>query len=122
MRLRDSLYFVKSKTPADGGWLYALSMNAECVIYKAHFPGSPITPGVCLVQTGVELLSDASGEELNLCCVKNVKFLSILHPDSPLIRVLIHKISEADGLTKAQIDIESSGVPIAKMLLICRRK
>ncbi len=122
MKLLDSLYFVESKTPAEGGWLYALRMNAECVIYKAHFPGKPITPGVCLVQAGVELLSDASSTNLTLCCANNVKFLGILHPDSPLIQVRIHKISEADGFTKARIDIESDGRPIAKMSLTCRRK
>ncbi len=122
MKLRDSLYFVVSKTQTEVESLYTLRMNAESVIYKAHFPGKPITPGVCLVQTGIELLSDASGENLTLCCVKNVKFLSVLHPDSPEIRVLVHKFPEVDGLIKARIDIESSGTPVAKMSLLCRRK
>ena len=59
---------------------YELELNPECFIYQAHFPGEPITPGVCIMQIGKEVLEDALGKNLQVTAVKNIKFLSVISP------------------------------------------
>ena len=59
MLFRNNLYFIDAAQRTEDGAVYTLRLNPDHVIYKAHFPGEPITPGVCILQIGQELLSDA---------------------------------------------------------------
>ena len=34
----------------------------ESAVYAGHFPGYPITPGVCLVQIALELIAEMAGQ------------------------------------------------------------
>ena len=48
----------------------------ESTVYRGHFPGYPITPGVCMVQIALELI----GENVRLVAAKNIKFTSPVFP------------------------------------------
>jgi 3-hydroxyacyl-[acyl-carrier-protein] dehydratase len=81
MILRNSLYEISAMEMRDGLPVYSISLNADCPIYKVHFPGSPVTPGVCIVQMVEELLEDYLERKVTLSEVKNVKFLYVLSPE-----------------------------------------
>lgn len=49
-------------------------------IYKAHFPGFPVTPGVCIVGMAVELASALTGRILSLAEAKDIKFVTPIFP------------------------------------------
>lgn len=80
MRLTNELFHIDQKRDEGKATAYDLTLNADHFIYKAHFPGEPITPGVCLIQMAKELLEDCLGEPLHVVAVKNVKFLNIISP------------------------------------------
>ena len=120
MVFRNSLYYVDSVDRTGDGVSFTIRLNPDHIIYKAHFPGEPITPGVCILQTGVELLSEAVGCTLEISSVKNVKFLNILHPDSSSVYVDVHKIETKDGNVKAQVDFHTPDQSIAKLSLVCQ--
>lgn len=121
MNFRNNLYFIDAENRTDSGVSYSLRLNADHVIYKAHFPGEPITPGVCILQMGFELLSEAVAERLEISCVKNVKFLSILRPDCAPLTAEVQKIVADGDTVKAQISFSSADTAIAKISLVCRR-
>ena len=57
----------------------------ESPVYQGHFPGYPITPGVCLVEIALELIAkmaDQVGhdEKVQLVGAKNIKFTSPIIP------------------------------------------
>jgi|GEM_PF-384204 len=80
-----------------------ITLNADHPIYRAHFPGQPITPGVITVQIITEVLEQELGRRLTLREVKNVKFLiPIIPTETP--RIFIQKT-----LTKMQKSPISSG-------------
>ena len=58
-----------------------LAPRRDSIVYKAHFPDKPITPGVCMIGAVVELLSQSSGKALQLAKVNNIKYLSMMSPD-----------------------------------------
>ena len=121
MLLRDSLYFVDSVTEADGGYDYAIHLDPGHFIYKAHFPGNPITPGVCILQMATELLSLAVGKPLEIHSVKNVKFLQILVPgEAQDIVFRLRGVTLADDAVKAQIQATAGETLIAKISTVCR--
>lgn len=123
MQLKNNLYTIARKQLEEGfsGSLYELELIPTSVIYQAHFPGEPITPGVCIVQMGKELVEDALQQELHISYVKNVKFLSILTPtQSASATFLLQKItSSEDGKeVKAQIVVTSGDETKAKLSMV----
>ena len=59
---------------------YTVTLNGKHPIYAAHFPGNPITPGVCIIQMVEELLSLMTNHTLPLVTLHNVNFLSTIIP------------------------------------------
>ena len=120
MRLLNDFYRILSERKTDGGGVYELKLNAEHFIYKAHFPSQPVTPGVCLLQMAVELLSAHLQNEIRLVKVNNLKFTTILSPtETPVIVYDFQKLSEDNGLLKAQIQVGHDNAVYAKISITC---
>ena len=116
------LYSIISKEITDEGGVFRLRLNPECIIYKAHFPEQPITPGVCITQIAVELAEIVVGHSLQMIGIKNVKFLSILSPTTQTeVTYTITIKSSDDKETRIQAVAQSDDVVYAKMSLICKR-
>lgn len=121
MRLYDSLYTILSESAAENAHSFDLRLDPEHFIYKAHFPGEPITPGVCILQIAVELLSRAMQQPLQISTVKNVKFLRIISPmENPCITYSLQKISSEQGSVKCQVSVVHADEVFAKLSIICR--
>ena len=127
MQLRNNLYTVTEKKVDGLTGHFELALTPSCFIYQAHFPGEPITPGVCIVQMGTELLEDLLCEglqkkvKLEICKVKNVKFLSGISPnESTVINYLMKKVemSEDGSEVKAQMVVTSGDEAKAKISLV----
>ena len=56
----------------------------ESPVYRGHFPGYPITPGVCLVEIALELMEEMAGQagKVRLVAAKNIKFTSPIMPEA----------------------------------------
>ena len=57
----------------------------ESPVYRGHFPGYPITPGVCLVEIALELIAEMAGQaghdgKVRLVGAKNIKFTNPVLP------------------------------------------
>ncbi len=120
MKLLDSLYSIIDEQKSDAGHDYTIKLNAEHFIYAAHFPGEPITPGVCIMQIAQELLELHMAQSLAVECVKNVKFLRIITPtETPEVCYTLHKISIEESTVKAQVTVSSINETFAKLSLVC---
>lgn len=123
MVLKDKLYCIKkiSSTPQQSQVDIELIKDSE--IYKGHFPGKPITPGVALVQMAVELASAVSQnawcdkKELSIQQISSVKFLKSINPQEILDISYIFTPSD-NGITKVVIAADS--ITLAKMSLRLR--
>lgn len=86
--LRGILYDIVT---VDGSGV-TLRLLPESPVYKGHFPGYPITPGVCLVEMALEAIgqmADQVGHDgrtvghdgpFRLVAAKNIKFTSPVFP------------------------------------------
>lgn len=121
MKLLDSLYHIIDDSKNDMEHSYIIKLNAEHFIYSAHFPGEPITPGVCIMQIAHELLEYHMDQDLMIETVKNIKFLRIITPtDTPVVCYTLNKISCEEGCVKSQVTVSFEGDMFAKLSLICR--
>ena len=50
MLFKDNLYSIVKQDVGEDVATFGLRLDADSVIYKAHFPSKPVTPGVCLIQ------------------------------------------------------------------------
>jgi 3-hydroxyacyl-[acyl-carrier-protein] dehydratase len=80
-----------------------IELNPKHNIYSGHFPGNPITPGVCLVQMVKETLEHITQKELNLIKGDNLKFMAILNPEvDPIVSISLAIKTKEDGLLHAE--------------------
>ena len=76
----EDFYSVKQIQTREGGFAAYVVLNVAHRIYAAHFPGNPVTPGVCLLQMNKELLEMVCGVKLRMTGAKNIKFLRAINP------------------------------------------
>ena len=108
MRLNGDFYRIESRMEGlpQGQSGFNVILNPDHLIYKAHFPGQPVTPGVCILQMIQELLSEQQGMLLFIKQIKNVKFIRMISPDSDgRISVLFSSVTDEDGGIKAQGEV-----------------
>ena len=118
MKLKNNLYTIKNKQLDGLTGSYELELNPSCFIYQAHFPGEPITPGVCIMQMGKEVLEDALGKTLQVASVKNIKFLSIISPKETtniIYQLKKVELSEDGQSVKAQLVVMAGDEAKAKI-------
>ena len=143
MKLQNSLYHIVSKEEVeapvchdmlDQGRVWScmldqgqvwrcIQLNADHVIFQAHFPGEPITPGVCIIQIAKELLEDVVGEQLLICAVKNVKFLRVISPvEMPQITYVFENIATDDTTKTVKVStlVKCGDTPLAKLSFTCK--
>ena len=106
MILQNQLYTISDHKTEDGKDIFTVALNPECFIYKAHFPGNPITPGVCIVQTCAELLGEITGKKMEIIAAKDIKFLNVLSPLTTATVDFVFSAVASDGdNTTAKISV-----------------
>lgn len=73
MLIKDYYTIEGTSTQEEGGaHIFHIRLNPECTVYQGHFPGEPVSPGVCNIQMIKELAELVIGRplfmsNLNLC-------------------------------------------------------
>lgn len=80
--LIEGLYNTETFTQTEGGLTARIRIDPGHGIFKGHFPGKPVLPGVCMIQIIKELTERAMGRELQLSVASNVKFMAIINPET----------------------------------------
>jgi len=80
--LKDNLYQLKSiEKLQENSFNVQIHLDKEHDIFKGHFPGNPVLPGVCMVQIMKEISSKITQENLQLKTSKSIKFLELINPN-----------------------------------------
>ena len=129
MKLKNNLYKIISKEEVNSIFNYTVELNPSCVIYQAHFPGEPITPGVCIVQIVKEVIEDllleqsSASRRLEIIKAKNIKFLSVISPnETPILTYQVRKLVFSDDkmTIETQIVVNSDDKSMAKISLVLK--
>lgn len=73
-----------------------VSLNKDSDIFKGHFPGNPVTPGVCMMQIIKELTEEILDVNLFMTNSSNVKFMALINPEKNPKLKLDLEINRAD--------------------------
>ncbi|QQX77878.1 MULTISPECIES: 3-hydroxyacyl-ACP dehydratase [Aequorivita] len=100
--LIEDLYKVTATEKSAEGILAQIHLNKDHAIFKGHFPGNPVMPGVCMIQIIKELTEEATGKNLFLAVSSNIKFMAIINPENnPDLQIAID-IAEEDDEVKVK--------------------
>ncbi|MBL3549377.1 MULTISPECIES: 3-hydroxyacyl-ACP dehydratase [Chryseobacterium] len=105
----------------NGSFIADISLNKDHDIFKGHFPGNPVTPGVCMMQIVKELTEEFVGSKLFLKTASNVKFMAIINPfETPDLKLQLD-IDENGEDVKVK-NITSFGETIALKMSVSYKK
>ena len=119
MEYLNDLFTLVSMEDRDNGFAAQLRCNPSHPVYRAHFPGNPITPGACLLQLAGDLMRQKTGRPLYLKSSKNIKFLSILTPEQGKeVRFVFSHLVESETECRVQVVITDEQTVFSKMSLM----
>lgn len=100
--LIEGLYTVQTLEQNDQEVNAKVKLHAAHDVFKGHFPGNPIMPGVCMIQMIKELTEKVTGKDLFLSVATNVKFMAKINPEENEVIDLNLKISEENDIIKVK--------------------
>lgn len=124
MRLSGTFFTVISTKETENGSEPRLVSPVESlirlepgnVIFKAHFPDYPITPGAVQIRVATELLENHLGKGLTLARVGDLKFMEPLFPGAEVTYSFTESV-EADGHLKVELTVRSEEKVFSRMSL-----
>lgn len=124
MRLSGTFFTLLSTKETENGFEPRLMSPVESlirlepdnVIFKAHFPDYPITPGAVQIRVATELLENHLGKSLTLTQVSNLKFMEPLFPGTE-VAYSFTKLIEAEDHLKVELTVRSEEKTFSRMSL-----
>ncbi len=96
-------------------------LNASHEIFKGHFPGNPVTPGVCMMQIIKELVEKRTAKKLFMNQCSNVKFMALINPETNadlMIKIDLQSIGEEEIKIKSETVFDET----VALKLVCNYK
>ena len=102
--LLNNFYKVLSLEKTDSHkHLAVVLINEKHDVFKGHFPGNPIMPGVCMMQIIKELTEQITKSSLIMQTLTYVKFMALINPDvTPELRLELDITTTEDNLVKVK--------------------
>ncbi len=124
MKLLNNLYTISlppSEMVEAGSFISTIHLIADSMIYKAHFPNDPITPGACIIQIAQELYEQFCGHAVEITGVENAKFIKTVVPvPDNHYNYCFKKESVASDTEKLQVIVSCDDSIYAKFSIICK--
>lgn len=86
-------------TPDKRQGRFRIGLIPECDIYRGHFPGNPVAPGVCNIQVVKECTERLTGERaLHLTSLQQCRLTAVVTPGAcPELDVHVEAARTEDG-------------------------
>ena len=103
MVLKDFYKVLSEEKTGDAKFNIRILVNANHEVFKCHFPGNPIMPGVCMIQIIKELTESITKSTLMIQTLTNVKFMALINPETnPELRLELDITTTEDDLVKVK--------------------
>ena len=103
MVLKDFYKILSEEKISDSKHTITILVNEKHEIFKGHFPGNPIMPGVCMIHIIKELTEKITQKTLMIQTLSNVKFMALINPENnPELRLELDITITEDDLVKVK--------------------
>ena len=80
IRLLNDYYRIDNCVSENDDTVWSITLLPEYQVYAGHFPGNPVSPGVCNIQMIKECVELATGNRLFLSFIAKCRFSAVLSP------------------------------------------
>ncbi len=102
MLIKD-FYTIQTVNQIDANTIHVnIQLNKNHDVFNGHFPGNPVTPGVCMIQTIKEITQTQVNSLLFLQNISNVKFTALINPNVNLDLILELSIIQENNIFKVK--------------------
>jgi len=77
----ESLFTINEFETDQEEFSATITFDPSHEIFKGHFPGQSVVPGVCLIHITKEIAGLITGKKMQFEKSSNIKFLHIINPD-----------------------------------------
>ena len=98
--LLKEFYSVVDSGRTETEFVTEIRINKDHDIYRGHFPGLPVTPGVILMQLFKEEAERQTNKKLQLEQANNVKFMAVVDPNTEAHFFLHSEIQQEKNIVK----------------------
>jgi 3-hydroxyacyl-[acyl-carrier-protein] dehydratase len=116
MKLVNDFYDIIATASTDDGLRCKVRLNSDHPLYRVHFPGNPVTPGVCLIQIATEILEQEYHKMLLLSKADSIKFKKTVGSNGQPTFVFTKTVVDSDCLS-TRVSIEDEEAQYVKMSL-----
>lgn len=103
----------------DGSYVCSVHLCEDCDVYRGHFPGNPIAPGVCNIQLIRECVEKILSKKLKIDNIKQIRFLTLVEPTENNLYIVSLHIDFSDKIdVVADIKSDKSECLTLKMSLV----
>ncbi|KIO51145.1 hotdog family protein [Flavobacterium hibernum] len=103
MVLKDFYNVLSEEKTGDSKYSITILINEKHEVFKGHFPGNPIMPGVCMIQIIKELTAAITKSTLIIQTLSNVKFMALINPEvTPELRLELEITTTEEDLVKVK--------------------
>lgn len=91
-------YTINEFVQKEGVTLFHISLCPDSIVYEGHFPGEPVSPGVCNIQMIKECAEQVAGKSLLLNNLQQCRLTTLMTPvQHPQVEVNIHLEEKGDA-------------------------
>lgn len=81
MLFENYYYEVVGREGAGDTTCFHIRLLPDCTVYRGHFPGHPVSPGVFNIETIRELAMRVTGRRLLVRRIRQCRFIAVVTPD-----------------------------------------
>ncbi len=98
MKLENDYYTVTGEEISGEEGVFHIVLRPDCGLYRGHFPGHPVCPGVCNIQTVKECAERMAGRRLDVGEIRRCRLTAVATPgDSPELDVKVRLVPAEKG-------------------------
>jgi len=80
--MQDLFTSIDNYLAQEGHYAFRVRLDAPHPVYRGHFPGPPVLPGVCTLQLVRECLNRGTGRRFRYAAIRECKFLGMIVPQA----------------------------------------
>ncbi|MBE6332737.1 MAG: beta-hydroxyacyl-ACP dehydratase [Bacteroidales bacterium] len=101
MLLKDKFFQVLHEEKVSSNEaVYLCELKADCDVYAGHFPGKPVSPGVCNIEMIRECAEMLVGQDLLIDTIKQCRLTAVASPavcPKVDVRVMVARVEGTDS-------------------------
>ncbi len=98
MKLENNYYELISMHSDGTSGVFHIALRPDCEVFRGHFPGNPVCPGVCNIQTIKECAERLTGQRLHIGSIRRCRLTAVATPATcPELEVRINLLPTETG-------------------------